>query len=40
MRNMSFALMTEQMKAQTKTVTRRCGWAFATVGMVVQPVGM
>lgn len=38
MRNMSFALTTEQVRAQTKTVTRRVGWKFAKPGDVVQPV--
>ena len=38
MRNMSFALTTEQIRRQTKTVTRRCGWCFAKVGDRVQPV--
>lgn len=34
-RNMSFALTTEQFKNQTKTVTRRLGWAFLKSGDVV-----
>lgn len=38
MRNMSFALTTEQIRNRTKTVTRRVGWTFAKVGDVVQPV--
>jgi hypothetical protein len=38
MRNMSFALTTEQIRAQTKTVTRRLGWKTAKVGDIVQPV--
>jgi hypothetical protein len=38
MRNMSFALTTKQVRAQTKTVTRRLGWTFAKVGDLVQPV--
>lgn len=38
MRHMSFALTTEQVRRQEKTVTRRLGWRFATVGMVVQPI--
>lgn len=38
MRNMSFALTTEQVRARTKTVTRRVGWKFAKVGDIVQPV--
>lgn len=38
MRNMSFALTTEQVRNRTKTVTRRNGWRFAKAGDVVQPV--
>ena len=38
MRNMSFALTTEQIRNRTKTVTRRLGWRFAKPGDVVQPV--
>ena len=38
MRNISFALTTEQVRAQTKTVTRRLGWKNAKVDDVVQPV--
>src|SRR5690242_18963622 len=38
MRNMSFAITMEQIRYQTKTVTRRLGWKFAKVGDVVQPV--
>lgn len=38
MRNMSFALTTEQVRNQTKTVTRRLGWASANIGDIVQPV--
>lgn len=38
MRNMSFALTTEQVRDRTKTVTRRLGWKFAKAGDVVQPV--
>lgn len=38
MRNMSFALTTEQVRARTKTVTRRIGWRFLRVGDLVQPV--
>ena len=38
MRNMSFSLTTEQVRKQTKTVTRRLGWTFAKVGDLVQPV--
>lgn len=32
MRNMSFWLTTPQMRAKTKTVTRRFGWAFLKDG--------
>lgn len=35
MRNMSFMLTTPQMKAKTKTVTRRSGWAKLKVGEIV-----
>ena len=38
MRNMSFFMTTEQVRNQTKTVTRRFGWWFAKVGDVYQPV--
>lgn len=38
MRNMSFALTTEQIRAGTKTVTRRAGWRFLKVGDIVRPV--
>lgn len=38
MRNMSFALTTEQVRNQTKTVTRRLGWLFLKPGDLVQPV--
>ena len=38
MRNMSFAMTTEQVRNQTKTVTRRFGWWFLKPGDVVQPV--
>lgn len=38
MRLMSFALTTEQIRTQTKTVTRRLGWRKAKAGDVVQPV--
>ena len=38
MRLMSFALTTEQVRNQTKTVTRRLGWKNAKPGDVVQPV--
>jgi len=37
-RNMSFALTTDQIQRRQKTVTRRNGWTFAKVGDVVQPV--
>lgn len=37
-RNMSFAMTTEQVRAKTKTVTRRFGWDFLHPGDVVQPV--
>lgn len=38
MRNMSFALTTDQVRNQTKTVTRRLGWATLTPGTLLQPV--
>ena len=38
MRNMSFAMTTDQVRNQTKTVTRRFGWWFLAPGDVVQPV--
>lgn len=38
MRNMSFALTTEQVKNQSKFVTRRFGWWFLKPGDIVQPV--
>ena len=38
MRNMSFALMTEQFSARTKTVTRRLGWQFLRPGDYVRGV--
>lgn len=38
MRNMSFALTTEQVRLRTKTVTRRTGWATLTPGTLIQPV--
>ncbi len=38
MRNMSFAMTTEQVRNQTKSVTRRFGWWFLKPGDVVQPV--
>jgi hypothetical protein len=34
-RNMSFALTTQQIRRQTKTVTRRKGWEFLKPGDVV-----
>lgn len=37
MRYMSFALTTEQVRNQTKFVTRRFGWWNAPVGTIVQP---
>lgn len=38
MRNMSFALTTEQVLARTKTVTRRLGWLKLRPGDYLQPV--
>lgn len=38
MRNMSFALTTEQIRNRTKTVTRRVGWAFLKPGDLVQAI--
>jgi len=38
MRNMSFAMTTEQIRQRTKTVTRRFGWWFLKPGDMVQPV--
>ena len=38
MRNMSFALTTAQVRAGTKTVTRRMGWMFLNPGDLVRPV--
>lgn len=38
MRLMSFALTTEQVRAQTKTVTRRVGWEDLKPGTLLQPV--
>lgn len=38
MRNMSFALTTDQVRARTKTVTRRIGWTFLKPGTLLQPV--
>lgn len=37
-RNMSFAMTPEQVRNQTKDVTRRTGWSFLKVGDRVQPV--
>ena len=38
MRNMSFSLTTRQMRARSKTVTRRIGWWFLKPGDVVMAV--
>ena len=38
MDNMGFSLTTEQVRDQTKTVTRRMGWLRAHPGDVFQPV--
>jgi len=38
MRNMSFAMTTEQIKNQQKLETRRFGWWFLKPGDLVQPV--
>jgi hypothetical protein len=38
MRNISFALTTDQIRAGTKTVTRRMGWRNLTPGTLLQPV--
>jgi len=38
MRNISFALTTEQVRNQTKDVTRRLGWLFLEPGHRLQPV--
>lgn len=38
MRNMSFALTTDQVLAGTKTVTRRLGWEKLKAGDLVRPV--
>ncbi len=35
MRNMSFALTTQQIQSRSKTVTRRIGWTFVKVGDVI-----
>lgn len=38
MRNMSFALTTEQIMNGTKDVTRRLGWEFLKAGDLLRPV--
>lgn len=38
MRNISFAMTTEQVRNQTKTVTRRRGWKTLKPGTLLQPV--
>lgn len=38
MRNMSFAMTTQQMRAETKDVTRRFGWRFLKPGDRVMAV--
>lgn len=38
MRNISFALTTDQIRAGTKTVTRRMGWLALQPGTLLQPV--
>lgn len=38
MRNISFALTTEQVRNRTKTVTRRLGWKTLKEGTLLQPV--
>lgn len=38
MRQISFALTTEQIRTQTKTVTRRLGWTNLTPGTLLQPI--
>jgi hypothetical protein len=38
MRNISFALTKAQVRAQTKTITRRQGWANLKPGTLLQPV--
>lgn len=38
MRNISFALTTDQVVRGTKTVTRRMGWKFLKPGDLLQPV--
>ena len=37
-RNISFAMTTEQVKAKTKTVTRRIAWWTLKPGTLLQPV--
>lgn len=38
MRNISFALTTNQIMEKSKRVTRRMGWKFAKVGQFLRPV--
>ena len=38
MRNISVAITTDQIRNQTKTVTRRKGWDHVKVGDILQPV--
>lgn len=38
MRNISFALTTDQVRNRTKTVTRRLGWKTLKPGTLLQPV--
>ena len=38
MRNISFALTTDQIRRREKTVTRRIGWKFLKVGDLLQPI--
>jgi hypothetical protein len=38
MKNMSFALTTQQMEDETKDITRRTGWAKLKAGDLFQPV--
>lgn len=38
MRNISFAMTTDQVREQTKTVTRRIGWKTLKPGTLLQPV--
>jgi hypothetical protein len=38
LRNISFALTTEQIRSRRKTVTRRIGWTFLKPGTLLQPV--